>query len=152
MSPVSQYESTIWSSLIVTVAASVYFFGKVFGALAAGSPLGMTEIFSLGTAIVVILIAVEIAFQVTLRSWCKSEPQTDERDALIATKSTRNAYFLLVTSQFLFIGHLGIQAMLDVGPYLTMDVPTMITFMVFALVLAEVVHLSSRIWYYRRGV
>lgn len=152
MSPVSQYESAIWSSLIVTVAASVYFFGKVFGAFAAGAPLGMTEIFRLGTAIVVILVAVEIAFQVALQSWCKGEPQTDERDALIAAKSTRNAYYVLVTGQFLFIGHLGIQAMLGVGPYLMMDVPTMIIFMIFALVLAEVIHLSSRIWYYRRGL
>ncbi len=151
MKNISAYESTIWSSLIITVAASLYFFAKVFGALAAGTPLDLPAIVRLGAAVVVILVAVELAFKVAVSAWCKGELQTDERDRLIAAKSARNGYYVLIVVQFLLIGHLGMQSLFGRGPWLTMDAPTLLTFMVFALVLAEITHFSSRIVYYRLG-
>lgn len=152
MRNISAYESTIWSSLIITVAASVYFFGEVFGAIVAGTPLGMPAIVRLGAGIVVILVAVEVAFQVAVYTWCKGkEPQTDERDHLIAAKSARNGYYMLIFGQFMLIGHLGIQTLIGRGPWITADAPTLVTFMIFALVVAEITHFSSRIIYYRLG-
>lgn len=151
MKNISAYESTIWSSLIITVAASLYFFGKVFGALAAGTPLDLPAIVRLGAAVVVILVAVELAFKVAVSAWCKGELQTDERDRLIAARSARNGYYVLIVVQFLLIGHLGMQSPFERGPWLTIDAPTLLTFMVFALVLAEITHFSSRIVYYRLG-
>lgn len=151
MNSVSQYESTIWSSLIITVAAAAYFFGKVFGALADGTPLEPGQIARLGLGVVVILVAVEIAFQVAMTAWCRGEPQTDERDRLIAAKATRNAYYVLVTGLVLLIGHLGIQSLFGRGPWLTLDTTTTVTLLVLALVVAEVAQFTSRIFYYRRG-
>jgi hypothetical protein len=151
MNSVSQYESTVWSSLIVTLAAAAYFFGKVFGALAAGAPLEPSQVARLGLAIVVILVAVEIAFQLMVTAWCKSAPQVDERDRLIAAKATRNAYYVLVTGLFMLIGHLGLQSLFGRGPGLTLDTVTTVVLLVFVLVVAEIGQMASRIFYYRRG-
>lgn len=152
MNTVSQYESTIWSSLIITVASAAYFFGKVFGAIAAGAPLEPSQIARLGLAIVVILVAVEVAFKVAMQIWCRRSPQTDERDRLIAAKAMRNAYYVLLTVVFLLIGHLGAQSLLGWVPGLMLDTPTTVIFLVLAIVIAEVVHFTSRIFYYRRGL
>lgn len=152
MNSVSQYESTIWSSLIITVAAAAYFFSKVFGAILAGAPLGPGEIARLGLAVVVILVAVEIAFKVAMTALCKGEPQTDERDKLIAAMATRNAYYVLVIGLFTLIGHLGLQSLFGRSAGLTLDTTTTVTFLVFALVIAEVAQFASRIFYYRRGL
>lgn len=100
---------------------------------------------------VVILVAVELAFKVAVSAWCKGELQTDERDRLIAAKSARNGYYVLIVLQFVLIGHLGIHSLFGGGLWLTMDAPTLLTFMIFALVLAEIAHFSSRIVYYRVG-
>lgn len=151
MRNMSQLESTIWSSLIVTVAAAAFFFGKVFSAIAAGTPLEPGRVALLGLAVIFILTAIEVAFQVTVQIWCKGEPQTDERDRLIAAKSARNAYYVLITLLFMLIGHLGLQALLGKGPWLTLDTTTTVVMLVFALVVAEVSHYASRIVYYRRG-
>lgn len=151
MNSVSQYESTVWSSLIITVAAAVYFFGKVFGALGAGAAMGPGEVARLGLAIVVILVAVEIAFQLAVTAWCKGEPQVDERDRLIAAKATRNAYYVLVTGLFMLIGQLGLQSLFGRGPGLTLDTVTIVILLVLVLVVAEVAQMASRIFYYRRG-
>ncbi|MBX3704520.1 MAG: hypothetical protein KF822_12165 [Steroidobacteraceae bacterium] len=151
MKNISAYESTIWSSLIVTVAASIYFFGKVFGAIAAGSPLAPGDVARMGLAVIVILVAVEVALALAFAAWCKGEPQTDERDELIAAKSARNAYYILITGLFILIGNLGVQALIGKGPWLTMDTGTTVVMLVFALVGAEVSHYLSRIVYYRVG-
>jgi hypothetical protein len=151
MKNISAYEGTIWSSLIVTIAASIYFFGKVFGAIAAGSPLAPGDVARLGLAVIVILIAVEVALALAFAVWCKGVPETDERDELIAAKSARNAYYILITGLFVLVGHLGIQALTGKGPWLTMDTGTTVVTLVFALVVAEVSHYLSRIVYYRIG-
>lgn len=152
MNSVSQYESTIWSSLIITIAAAAYFFSKVFGAMAEGAPLDPGQIARLGFAVVVILVAVEVAFQVAMTVWCRRQPQTDERDRLIAAMATRNAYYVLITGLFLLIGHLGVQALTGWAPVLVLDTPTTVIFLVFAVVIAEVAQFVSRILYYRRGL
>ena len=152
MKSISAYESTIWSSLIITVMASIYFFGKVFGALAADAPLDMSATLRLGLAIVIILVAVEVAFRIAMHAWCRGkEPQTDERDALIAAKSARNAYYTLIVCQFLLIGHLAMESMFGREPLLAIHTASLVAFMVFAIVIAEITHFSSRIVYYRIG-
>lgn len=151
MKSMSATESTLWSSLIVMVAASVYFFGKVFGAMAAGVPLGAPEVARLALALVVILVATEIALNIAVTIACRGAPQTDERDNLIATKSARNAYYILITGISIVLGHLGIQALLGEGPWLSFDATTTVVFLAFALVIAEIGHFVSRIVYYRLG-
>lgn len=152
MKNISAYESTVWSSLIITVLASIYFFGKVFGALAAGTPLDMSQTIRLGVALVVVLIAVEIAFRIAMHAWCKGkEPQTDERDALIAAKSARNAYYTLIVCQFVLIGHLAMESLFGREPLLATHTASLVAFMIFAVVIAEITHFSSRIVYYRIG-
>jgi hypothetical protein len=151
MKNISAYESTIWSSLIITVAASVYFFGKVFGAYADGTPLGVEEIARLGLAMVVIIVAIEVAFNIAMTVWCKGEPQTDERDELIAAKAARNAYYVLVTGIIMLIGHAGLASLLGYIDDLLLDLPLAIVMGIFALVVAEVTHFISRIVYYRIG-
>jgi len=151
MKSVSQYESTVWTSLIVTVAAALYFFGKVFGALGAGMTLDPAGIARLGLGLVVILVAVEIAFQLAVTAWCKGEPQVDERDRLIAAKATRNAYYVLIAGLSMLIGHLGLQSLFGRGPGLTLDTVTIVVLLVLVLVLAEIGQMASRIFYYRRG-
>lgn len=151
MNSVSQYESTVWTSLIVTLAAAAYFFGKVFGAFAAGAPLEPSQVARLGLSVVVILVAVEIAFQVAVTAWCKGEPQVDERDRLIAAKATRNAYYVLIAGLSMLIGHLGLQSLFGQGPGLTLDTATTVVLLVLVLVVAEIGQMGSRIFYYRRG-
>lgn len=151
MTSVSQYESTLWSSLIITVAASAYFFAKIFGAILADDPLSVAQVARLGLAIVIIIIAVEVAFSLVLHAWFRGEPQTDERDELIAAKSARNAYYVLITGIFILVGHAGIAALLGYIDALNLDVQMAITLAVFAMVVAEVTHYGSRIVYYRLG-
>lgn len=151
MAPVSQFESTIWSSLIVTVAAAAYFFSKIFGAELAGETLTVAAIARLGFAVVIVLVAVEVAFQLALNAWCRGEPQTDERDRLIAAKATRNAYYVLVTSLFVLLGHAGIASLVGYIDEMAIGMARVITLTIFVLVVAEVTHYGSRIYYYRRG-
>lgn len=152
MTPTSQFESTIWSSLILTIGAATYFFSRVFGAWADGTPLGVAEMAELGLAMVVIIVAIEVAFQASMTIWCKREPQVDERDRLIAAKSARNGYYLLVGALVILIGHAGLASLLGYIDALRLDLPLAIALAVFALVVAEVGHYVSRIWYYRRGI
>ncbi len=152
MTPASQFEGTIWSSLIVTLGAATYFFSRVFGAWADGAQLGVAEMARLGLAMVVIIVAIEIAFNVAITVWCRSEPQTDERDALIAAKSARNGYYILVSVIVILIGHAGLASLLGYMDALRLDLPMAIALAIFALVVAEIAHYASRLWYYRRGV
>lgn len=151
MKSFSAHEGTLWSSLIITVAASVYFFGEVFGAMAAGDPMAAGEIAKLGLALVVILVATEIALNIVVTIACRGEPQLDERDRIIATKAARNAYYILITGLFMVIGHAGIYALLGYAPAIEFNATNTVIFLVFALVVAEIAHFISRIVYYRLG-
>ncbi|MCA1798447.1 MAG: hypothetical protein LC632_03035 [Xanthomonadaceae bacterium] len=150
MRNLSNHESGIWSSLFIIVLTSVYFFSKVLGAMAAGTPLPVDELYRLGLALVFIIVAAEIALQVTLAIACRKKERTDERDALIAAKGARNAYYVLVTGLALLGGHAALNRIFGRG--LEIDLSTAIVFVLLALVIAEIFHFASQLYYYRRGV
>ena len=104
MSMLSYQEKTIWSSLLVLVGASAYFFVAVFDGYLSGEPLTIAQIAPPLLSMILLIVAAEVALHVTL-TLCGQEEEKDERDVLVAAKAARNAYYLLITGLAVLGGH-----------------------------------------------
>lgn len=73
----------------------------------------------------------------------------DERDRLIATRASRNAYFVLFIGVLIMIGMI-VAGDLKNDPGIT---PVMsANLLLLAVVVAELVNFGSRLFYYRSGI
>jgi hypothetical protein len=90
---------------------------------------------------VILLVALQIAGQIAIAIRTRPEPD-DERDRLIATAATRNAYWVLVVGAWGVIG----VAVLSLGTFWSVHA------MLLAIVLAELTRWGSQLFYYRHGV
>ena len=149
MAKLSYQEKSIWSSLIILVAAAVYFYWRVFEAYAAGAPPTSADLSPLILSLIVLMVGAEAGLHVTL-SLCGKEEPKDERDVLVDAKSARNAYYILISGLVIFGGHAAAVDVFGLG-----ELPSAMTLVlgaVLAVVIAEVGHYVSQLVYYRRGI
>lgn len=143
-------EKSVWVSLIAIVVVFGYHFSEVFGT---------TEVTTSGDLVVrligviIMLVVIEIALHILI---AVSEIQDaadggamDERDRLIATRASRNAYFVLFIGVLIMIGTI-VAGDLKNDPGIT---PVMsANLLLLAIVVAELVNFGSRLFYYRSGI
>lgn len=136
------HEKVSWASLAANLAVWLpYFFyvASLFVRRTYTPAAGLVAL--IGAIIFASLLSTVIYLGVVRRT--PKEP-ADERDAAIASRATRNAYYVVLALLALFVFSpvwweqlvpLGLTHQLLLGSY----------------VAAETVRLASRIWYYRRG-
>lgn len=143
-------EKSVWVSLIAIVVVFGYHFSEVFGT---------TEVITSGDfvvrliGVIIMLVVIEIALHILI---AVSEIQDaadggamDERDRLIATRASRNAYFVLFIGVLIMIGTI-VAGDLKNDPGIT---PVMsANLLLLAIVVAELVNFGSRLFYYRSGI
>ncbi len=149
MTNLSYQEKTIWSSLLVLVGASTYFFLMVFDGYLSGAALTIAQIAPPLLSMVLLIVAAEVALHTTLALCGKEEPK-DERDMLVAAKAARNAYYVLITGLAVLGGHAAAAEVFAFGHMPSVEVAVLAV--VFAVTIAEIGHYVSQLYYYRRGV
>ena len=133
-------EKSAWISLITTFAVYAYYFWNL------QSTRGRNGGESLGLFIgcVVILIVLQIIFHIiaAIRAPRDATAPRDERERMIALKSSNIAYYVVASGAVL-----AAMGLVFVGePFV------MANFLLLALVLAELTKYASQIVFFRRGV
>lgn len=121
----SYREKSVWGSLIGVMAVYGWYFAM---------PPAVGRLI----LAVVLLIAIEVIFHITLALKTKPEPM-DERDRVIEAKGYRNAYLALVSGVIAPI-------FLPLPPAMAAQV------VLLALVVSEIVKSATQLYCYRRGV
>ena len=133
-------EKSAWISLVLILLV----FGPYFW-LVGQSLVGRTHVhggtqFALILLFVVLEIVVHIA--VAIQSPRDAEAPTDEREDLIDLRATRMAFYVLFGGALMSIFTL----------HFPVNVWTLSQFVLFSIVIAELVKFASQIVFYRRGV
>lgn len=126
-------------SLIVVLAIGIYFVARVFSLLPSDQAVPDGALGLMITTTILIII-VESVLQIVLFIGAGKIEDRTERDGRIAALSTRNAYYLLVAGVFASVGSL----------FLGFSAFEIISVLLTAFLLAEVVSFASQIVYYRR--
>ena len=148
----SYQEKSAAASLVAVLLVFWYYFAAVRD-LIRDDQLHAASALGLMIGAVVVLVIIEIVFQILVAAISHSTA-TDERDKLISAKAARNSGFLLGAGTITLIlailaseirGGLG-----DSGVTLT---PILIAqWLLFLLVMAQIFEYLSQIFYYRRGI
>jgi undecaprenyl pyrophosphate phosphatase UppP len=144
----SYQEKSILGSLLALIIA----YGSYFSSLVRHWG---DESDSLGRLVlaVIVIVVIETVYNIVLALESKPQPK-DERDAMIASKAYRNAYFFLYFGAGLIMTcALGLEVIssspsmrITVTPFLILN--TVLAFMV----VAELVKFLTQLFYYRRGL
>ncbi len=136
------HEKVTWAALAANFLVWLPYFFYVAWLFAWGTYTPAAGLFALVGAIVLVsLLSIVIYVGVVRRT--PKEP-ADERDAAIASRATRNAYYVVLALLALFVFSPVWWEQL-VPPGLTHQL------LLGCYVVAETVRLASRCWYYRRG-
>jgi hypothetical protein len=133
-------EKSAWISLVTTFGVYAYYFWNVMQKRGEGGP----SLLGLLIGCIVILIVLQVIFHI---AWAIRTPRDamtpqDEREKLIALKSTNIAFYIVASGAviaaagLMFVGQAFIMANL----------------LLLALVLAELAKYASQIVFFRRGV
>ncbi len=145
-------EKSILGSFIITICLFGAYFIDVFELVISENS---TEILSLPgrlMGIVLAVVAVEIIYHIAIAIFAKDEG-TDERDRLIAAKSTQIAYYILAVGCVTAVGHLFFSTLKEASSGISAETTILAAnVIVFAFILAEVVGFGLQLFYYRRGV
>ncbi|MBK8321477.1 MAG: hypothetical protein IPL06_01780 [Betaproteobacteria bacterium] len=140
-------EKSLWVMLASLVVGFGFYFANAFGAhaaLAARAPGQAADLMApyvgLFIAAVVLLVAISVAGHVVI-ALADRNPQTDERDHLIALKGTSYASYVLATGVFLALT----AAVFTRGNFIFTHV------LLAFWVLAQLVAIGSQLVMYRRG-
>ena len=134
-------EKSAWITFALLLAFGIYFGDVAVHLLDPARPHG--NYLQLFLLLVVAIVVLEIITHVVLAIRSPREAQTplDERERLIELRSTRPAFFVLLTGAFLSVGtiHLGASTWVLAHGVL------------FAIWIAELTRYGSRLYHYRRG-
>ena len=147
-------EKSIAGSLIITVGLFGYYFIKVFEVLVERSSERLQELPALLLGIVIAVVVVEIAYQAAIALNSGNADETDERDSLIAARSTRVAYFVLAAGSVTTIGHATLAGVFAerVGDTVMASPIMTANFVLVSFILAEITGFAMQLFYYRRGI
>ncbi len=135
--PLTFREKSLWVVVLSTSVVYAFYFWRAVS-IGSAEPWRVGGLF---VEAVILLVALQIAGQIAIA--LRSHPERDdERDRLIATAATRNAYWVLVAGAWLVIG----VAVLSLGTFWAVHA------MLLAIVLAELTRWASQLFYYRHGV
>jgi cadmium resistance protein CadD (predicted permease) len=135
-------EKSAWVSLVTYLGAYGYYFWTIASAVATGQsdtlPSGRLLV-----NVICLLIVIEVVLQVTVALWKPTEAQAprDEREKLIALKSTRWAFYVVMAGAATGAGTVA----LGVPAFYTANG------IFLAVVLAEVVRFAGQVMYFRIG-
>jgi len=142
-----QEKSILGSLMAMVVVYSIYFAGTL-------RDIGRSDFngSSLGRLIftVIAIIVIEIVYHIVLAIEGGVE-RKDERDILIESKAYRNAYLVLATGASLVITYAIVAGLagatrIPLTPFLAVNV------LLLFMVIAELTHALTQLFYYRRGV
>ena len=150
MTDLSHQEKTLWGALVAVLVIGGGYFARTvnmitFDAIDPGECAGL----SIGA--VLLLIFVQIAYQIVLTLHSRRDPP-DERDRLIAALAGRNAYHVLMVGAWLAIGHIvagGLFRDVTHNAWLTQFATGQLV--ALAAVSAELAKYGSQLAYYRWG-
>ncbi len=134
-------ERSAWITFVLLLVVFGYYFVSVASQLI--HPVHPhRNFFMLFFVLLLIIVVMEVVLHMiaAIRSPAEARTPADEREALIALKAKRPAFFVLMTGAFLSVGviHLG------VGPW------PIINAMLFAMWLGELTNYGAQLYYYRR--
>jgi len=130
-------EKSLWLMLASLVAVFGFYFSRALPADGANVGPQQTSLFIVAVvALVVVQVIGHAAIAIADR-----RTESDERDALIELKGTRNGYFVLATGVFASL----CAALVTNGNFVFMHV------LLAFWVLAEIVSIASQLFLYRRG-
>jgi hypothetical protein len=133
-------EKSAWISLVLILLVFGPYFWLVGQSLAGRTHVHGGTQFALILLFVVLEIVVHIA--VAIQSPRDAEAPTDEREDLIDLRATRMAFYVLFGGALMSIFTL----------HFPVNVWTLSQFVLFSIVIAELVKFASQIVFYRRGV
>ena len=143
----SWQEKSVLSSLLAVMAVATGYFVRTVG-MASRGEVDVGEVAGLSIGAVVLLVVVQLLYQLLLALHCRAEP-ADERDRLINTLATRDAYFVLQAGLWLTIMHLAVAGLVD-GAQLRWFTPFVTgQLAVFGAVFAEATKYGSQLIRYR---
>ena len=151
----SYREKTLITSLIVTLLIFGWYFGGVFSNVTAipGEQFKFSDL-----VLVIILVAMLEGITASFFRISDEDGLVDERDRLIERASYRNSYWTLsIGAWFILIQLLfessGIRAPSWATGHLIFSSPAYIAHLLLLLfVLSEVIHFSTQLFYYRKGI
>lgn len=148
----SYREKSLWASLLAVVGIGGYYFFEVVRDASAGVHVTGGELMGRGIGTIVLLVIVQVAFQVALALLTREDPP-DERDRLIEARAVLAAYSLLTVGAYTAICHVLVNGKFYplvnnawFGPYMTVHV-----IFLFAIA-SEALKMAMQLYYYRRGV
>jgi hypothetical protein len=149
-------EKSAWLSLLTTIGVWGYYLLGLIPNLTSGDPDGGAALgLFLRCVAAVVVIQVAIAIVLALQSPAEADAPADERERLIAMKASRIAYpvlALLVATTLIGIPFLSVGSPLPFGGDPLDDSLLLIGSAIFlALVIADIVHAGTQIFYFRRG-
>ena len=135
-------EKSAWISLVTYLGAYGYYFWSIAGAAVAGQS-GAFPVGRLLVTVMGLLVVIEIVLQVAVALWKPSEAQAprDERDKVIALKSTRWAFYVVMAGAATG----AVAVALGAPAFYTANG------IFLAVVLAEVVRFAGQVIYFRFG-
>lgn len=150
----SYKEKTIWLSLVILVFTWGYYW-LTLAELAQHQSLNQLIIKDLLKSVILLTILLEVVLHIILAIINHKDANTgdDERDKLISLRSTQHAYIILS------IG-IAIAVFYTIAPALNSFIfpasefayhEKIVQIVLLFMVLAEVIRLSSQLFYYRRG-
>lgn len=152
MMSLSRREMSLWGSLLITLAATAYYFVTLVGMVTAVGALPVGRVVLLWIVTVGLVIVAEVGFEISLAVFTRDEPP-DERDRLIAARASRVAYVVLYVGAMLAVVHIAmgsiasrVEGLVLFGPFMSANL------VVLVLNLSEIARWSSQLWLYRRGV
>ncbi len=148
----SYKEKSIAGSLLISMALFGYYFSKVIQALVIGTESAIKELPFVVFGVIAMMVLVEIGHHM-LGSANRASDEEDERDLIIAAKSTRTAHIILVVGCVVSVGHAMLNfSLLEVGTRSLSAMPIVTANMVLlSYVLAEVVGYAYALFLYRRA-
>jgi hypothetical protein len=146
-------EKSILGSLLATVLVAFYYGNAVFELLRDKQADSAASLLGPLVAVVVIVIIVEVAYNILIASFGNSELK-DERDALIDAKTSHVAYFILTCGVILVAGHVVLGDIFSpiYTNYGVSPAFAQANLLILALMLAEICKFTLQLVYYRRGI
>jgi hypothetical protein len=129
-------EKSLWMMFVSLVAVFAFYFASVLPATALNVMPHQVVLF---TVVVALLVIVQIAGHIVI-AIADRRTDTDERDAMIELKGTRNASYVLATGVFLAL----CAALLTDGNFVFTHV------LLGSWVVAQLVEIGSQLFLYRR--
>jgi hypothetical protein len=148
MSNLSFYEKSAWGTFLVLAVVGSLYFRSIYE-LSAADALVASAVVGLAVGFTVVQVIALVVFHILIAIIDRPGDE-DERDRLIGWRASSVSAFVLAFGVFSVIFMILAGAWLDRPVWVSPMV--IVNLLLAAMLLAELVDLAARIFYYRRGV